>query len=63
MDETKTITITKSDHYAVESTLSFWTSRSELLTLSRLNVINFSKYGYSKQMITIEKDMLNNEIE
>ena len=140
MVETKTITITISDHYAVEFTASFWTSPSDISTeklikqrnlnklkgdqylkfsflldqklkslgditdvdnrfeilrkiimdclnrfapneensyinkknlhglqtrlkMKLLNVINCSKNGYYNQMITIEKDMLNNEIE
>ena len=140
MVETKTITITISDRYAVKFTASLWTSRSELSTgkptvqrnlnklkgdqylkllflldqkiksrseiidvderfetlskiimdcldrfapkgeisfnkknnphglqarlkLKQLNVINYSKNGYFYQIITIEKDMLNNEIE
>ena len=43
MVETKTITITISDHYAVEFTASFWTSRSEISTEKPIKKRNLNK--------------------
>ena len=43
MVETKTITIAISDHYAVEFTASFWTSRSQISTKKPIKQRNLNK--------------------
>ena len=43
MVETKTITITISDHYAVEFTASFWRSRTDISTEKPIKQRNLNK--------------------
>ena len=62
MVENKTITTTISDHYAIEFTASFWTSRSELSTGKPIKQRNLNKLKgdqYLKILFLLDQKVLS----